>query len=390
VGADRCPEVVEHVTLSTCYRVELYAALADDVHGARDALVAALADAHDIDSETLVEHLYVHTGEDVARHLSRVATGLDSLVLGEAEVLGQVRDAHESAGASAGPVLELLFRSAITAGRRARSETALGARAGTASTMAISLAEGVLGSLEGKRALVVGAGRIGTQTLRALRSRGVTELALANRTPDRALIPASEHGAATFGLADLGRALAWADLAVTATSSEEAVVGVDAVRSALAERTERPLVLVDLAVPADVEREVGDVEGVSLFDVDDLRVGLDGALASRMREVPKAEEIVEQEVSAFGRRYRELEVEPLVAAFRARAEVIREQELERALARLGERDAETAAELERLSRSLVAKLLHEPTVRLRGRAGEGDVDEVATAVRELFGLPEEP
>lgn len=389
LGADRCPEVVEHVALSTCYRVELYAALADDVDDTRDALVTALADAHDINAATLVDHLYVHTGEDVARHLSRVAAGLDSLVLGEAEILGQVREAYESEGASAGPVLELLFRSAITAGRRTRSETALGARAGTASTMAISLAESALGDLEGKRALVVGAGLIGAQTLRALGGRGVTDLAVANRTLDRAALVGAEHGARAFGFADLDMALAWADFVVTATSSEEPVVGVEVVRSAMAERPERPLVFVDLAVPADVAREAGDVEGVSLFDVDDLRAGLDGALTSRMREVPRAEEIVEDEVASFGRRYRELEVEPLVAAFRARAELIREQELERALARLGDVDRETAAEVERLSRSLVAKLLHEPTVRLRGRAGEGDVDEVAGAVRELFGLPEE-
>ena len=145
--------------------------------------------------------------------------------------------------------------------------------------------------------------------------------------------------------------------------------------------------LVDLAVPADVAREVADVDGVSLFDVDDLRAGLDGALESRLREVPKVEEIVEEEVEAFGRRYRELEVEPLLASLRLRAEAIREQELERALGRLGDVDPETAAQLERFSRSLVTKLLHEPTVRLRERAGEGDADEVATAVRELFGLP---
>ena len=149
---------------------------------------------------------------------------------------------------------------------------------------------------------------------------------------------------------------------------------------------DRPLVIVDLAVPADVARDVADVAGVSLFDVDDLRAGLDDAFAGRLREVPKVEDIVEEEVAAFARHYRELEVEPLVAELRLRAEAIREREVERALGRLGEVDAETAEQLDRLSRSLVTKLLHEPTVRLRERAGDGGADEFAAAVRELFGL----
>jgi glutamyl-tRNA reductase len=387
LGAERCPWVIEHVALSTCYRVELYAYLVDGVEDGRGALIDALADAHDVVRRTLVDHLYVHSGEDVARHLSRVAAGLDSLVLGEAEILGQVRDAYESAGAAAGPALSLLFRTAITAGRRTRTETSVGANPGTASSMAISLVESSLGDLHGKRALVVGAGQIGVQTLKALAGRGITNLGVANRTPERAAEAAAPLGASTYRFSELAQALAWADFAVTATSSETPVVGVDLARSAVSDRPDRPLVLVDLAVPADVAREVADIEGVSLFDVDDLRAGLDGALESRLREVPKVEEIVEEEVEAFGRRYRELEVEPLLASLRLRAEAIREQELERALGRLGDVDPETAAQLERFSRSLVTKLLHEPTVRLRERAGEGDADEVATAVRELFGLP---
>lgn len=386
LGAERCPEVLEHAVLSTCYRVELYAFLVDGVHDARDALIDALADAHDVDRSDLVDHLYVHTGEDAARHLARVAAGLDSLVLGEAEILGQVRDAYTAAGTAAGSVLTLLFRTAISAGRRARSETAIGANPATASSMALALADGVLGDLRGRHGLVVGAGRIGLQTLKAAAGRGVGDIAVANRTPERAEDAASRFGGSAYGLDGLEAALAWADFAVTATSSEEPVVRAELVRRAISERPERPLVLVDLAVPADVERTVADIEGVSLFDVDDLRAGLDGALASRLAEVPKVEAIVEDEVSSFGRRYRELEIEPLLAALRVQAEEIREQEVERALRRLGEVDPETAAQLEHLSRALVKKLLHDPTVRLRELAGDGDVDDVATAARELFGL----
>jgi glutamyl-tRNA reductase len=387
LGAERCPEVLEHAVLSTCYRVELYAFLVDGVEGARDALIDALAEAHEVDRAELVDHLYVHAGTDVARHLSRVAAGLDSLVLGEAEILGQVREAFATTADDAGPMLTLLFRTAVSAGRRARSETAIGANPATASSMALALADGVLGDISSRRALVVGTGRIGLQTLKAVTGRDIESIAVANRTRANADEAAARFGGASFGLDELEEALAWADFAVTATSSEEPVLAAEIVSRAMTRRPDRPLVLVDLAVPADVERAAADVDGVRLFDVDDLRAGLDGALASRLREVPSVEAIVEEEVEAFERRYRELEVEPLLASLRLRAETIREQEVERTLRRLGDVDPETAEQIELFSRALVKKLLHEPTVRLRERAGEGAAEDAASALRELFGLP---
>jgi glutamyl-tRNA reductase len=387
LGAERCPEVVEHAVLSTCYRVELYAFLVEGVENARGALIDALAEAHEVDRETLVDHLYVHAGADVARHLARVATGLDSLVLGEAEILGQVRDAFAKQAPDAGPMLTLLFRTAVSAGRRARAETAIGENPATASSMALALADGVLGDVASRRALVVGTGRIGLQTLKAVTSRDVQSVGVANRTVDRADEAAARFGAASFALEELEDALAWTDFAITATSSEEPVVRAEVVRRALARRPERPLVLVDLAVPADVERTAGDVEGVRLFDVDDLRAGLDETVAARLREVPKVEAIVDEEVEGFERRYRELEVEPLLASIRLQAELIREHEVGRALRRLGDVDAQTAEQIELLSRALVKKLLHDPTVRLRERAGDGAADDAAAALRELFEPP---
>lgn len=387
-GAARCPAVAEHAVLSTCYRVELYALLEDTVEDARGELIRALAGAHAVDRDLLLDHLYVHSGDDVARHLARVAAGLDSLVLGEAEILGQVRDAFEEARAAgtAGAALELLFRRAIAAGRRARSETAIGANPATASTMALALAAGVLGDLRGRSALVVGAGRIGLQTLKAFEGRGIRQVAVANRTRARAEELARRFGARVYGLGELGQALVWADVVVTATSAQSPVIGAPLVRRAAEERGGRPLVIVDLAVPADVEREAGEVEGVRLFDVDDLRAGLDETMASRLREVPRVEAIVEEEVETFARRYRELEVEPLVAELRRQAEEIRVRELERTLQALGDVDPETSERIEHLSRSLVKKLLHEPTTRLRELAGEGEAEDASALVRELFGL----
>ena len=387
LGAERCPAVLEHAVLQTCYRVELYARLTTGVEDARDELVDALSRAHGVPGELLLEHLYVHAGVDVARHLSRVAAGLDSLVLGESEILGQVGDALDAARSdgSIGPGLALLFRAAITTGRRARGETSLGANPATASSMALALAAGVLGDLRDRSLLVVGAGRIGLQTLKAAEGRGIRRLAVANRTKERATEIAVRFGATGAGLDELEHALVAADLVVSATSSETPVVGFDVVAWAVAARDERPLVIVDLAVPADVEREVAAIDGVRLFDVDDLRAGLDEALASRVREIPKVEAIVEEEVETFGRRYRELEVEPLLSEIRRRAEAIRAYEVERALRGL-EVDPAVAERLEHLSRSLVKKLLHDPTVRARERAGAGEAEEVAEAVRDLFGI----
>jgi glutamyl-tRNA reductase len=386
--AGQCPAVEEHAVLQTCYRVELYAYLVDGVDDARDELIGVLAGAHGVERGLLVDHLYVHAGEDAARHLCRVASGLDSLVLGEAEILGQVGDAFEvsKTEGTSGPALSLLFRTAIGSGRRARAETAIGANPATASSMALALADGVLGDLRERRALVVGAGRIGLQTLKAVTGRGIAQAAVANRTRERAVEVAARFEAAAYGLDELEDALAWADVVVTATSSEAPIVNAESVKAAMSRREERPLVLVDLAVPADVDRGAGAVPGVRLFDVDDLRAGLDDAMASRLREVPNVEAIIDEEVEAFGRRYRELEVEPLVAALRRSAEAIRERELERTLRALGEVDPDTAERIEHLSRALVKKLLHEPTARLRERAGAGEADEVAAAVRELFGL----
>ncbi len=285
-----------------------------------------------------------------------------------------------------GPGLALLFRTAITAGRRARAETAIGANPATASSLALSLAEGVLGDLRERDVLVVGAGRIGRQALKAAEGRGIVRLAVANRTKRRAIEISGRFGATAHDLRELETALASADVAITATSSESPVLSADLVRAAMRSRGERPLVIIDLAVPADVEREAGDVDAVRLFDVDDLRAGLDDAVGSRLAEVPKVEAVVEDEVAGFARRYRELEVEPLLSELRRRAESVRALELERALSDLGDVDPAVVERMEHLSRTLVKRLLHDPTVRTRERAGAGDADEVAEAVRDLFGI----
>jgi len=387
-SVDRCPAVQELVPLSTCYRVELYAHMAPNVPNARATLVEMLAAAHDVDRDDLDDHLYVFAGDEAVRHLYGVACGLDSLVLGEAEILGQVGGALEAADGAgiAGPVLRLLFESAVRAGRRARAETRIGASPATASSMGLALARETLGDLRGCRVLVVGLGQVGLQALKVLRGQGVTQIGVANRSRRLADEVAATAGGRAFGLDELREALAWADVVVTATGAPETVIVHADVAAALAERPERPLVLVDLAVPRDVDPTVGRLPGARVFDVDDLRAGLDAAAAARAREVPRVEAVVADEAARFSRRRRELDVEPFVTDLRRRADAIRERELERTLRHLGDVDPETARHLRHLSESLVNKLLHEPTARLREKAGEGEADELLPAFRELFGL----
>ena len=327
--AGRCPAVDEHAVLSTCYRVELYAYLEDGVEEAREELIGVLAAGHGVERELLVDHLYVHAGEDVARHLGRVAAGLDSLVLGEAEILGQVGDAFEEsrAAGTAGPALSLLFRTAIAAG----APRSYGDRH----------------RREPRDCELDGAGARRGRARRSARQARARRRSRADRAPDAEGRARPRHRPDRGREPDAGARGGGRELrsAPTAYGLDELERGArvgrrrrdgdqlggarrlapERSRAAMAGREERPLVLVDLAVPADVERSAGEVGGARLFDVDDLRAGLDDALASRLREVPAVEAIVEDEVDAFGRRYRELEVEPLVAALRRQAEAIRDR-----------------------------------------------------------------
>lgn len=385
-AATQNPSVDEYVVLRTCYRVELYAALGARVSDARHELLRALS-AGGLRREVL-DHLYVHVGQDAAYHLCRVAAGLDSIVLGEAEVLGQVGAALEASTAArtAGPTLTLLFRAAISAGRRARSLTSISAKPASASSMALSLAERTLGDLRDRNILVLGSGKIGRQTAETLARRRFRRIAIASRTRARALEVAVPLGAAGYAVDELDGVLAATDVIIGATQSPSPVVTEGAVRAAMSSRAERPLVIVDLAVPENVERAAGAVPGVRVFDVDDLRAGLDEAKALRLREVPKVETIIDENVAELSRRRRELDVAPIVNALRRQAESLRQQELDRAFRDLEDVDPRVAERVDLLTRTLVTKLLHHPTTQLRKRAGVGGGEQNLDVVRELFQI----
>lgn len=383
---DRFPGLEELVVLSTCNRIEIYAAVAEGLD-AETLLVDFLLTNHPVDISAFRPYLYFIAGDEVIRHLTAVAAGLDSRVLGEPQILGQVTEAYVQAveARASGPLLDLLFRSAIRAGKRARRETAISSNPASISSVAIALAQEIAGDLRRRRILVVGAGTMAELALDALRKRGLTRVAIANRSRRRAELLMAGLDGPVFGLDELPVALSEADVVISAATAPAPLITAPMVEAARS--GDGRLVLVDIAVPRNVEPAVRDLPGVHLFNVDDLREGLDTALEARRHAVPQVEAIIEEELELLDLELRRLTVRPLIADLRKRAEAIRRQELNRALRFLGDDlDPETVKHVEHLSRSLVNKLLHEPTLRLREKATNGEAALYETTVRDLFAL----
>ncbi len=325
--------------------------------------------------------------ESAALHLFRVAAGLDSMVPGEGEILGQVRDAYE-AGAP-GPLLDRVFRMALHAGRRARVETSIGESPASIPAAAAALAQQVFEQLGGRRVVLVGAGRMSELTARNLRSRGALVTFVANRTIERAERLARELGAAALPLGSLESALTDADIVISSTSAPGFVLTADDLPATLRARRGRPLLLVDLAVPRDVDPALAAIDGCYVYDIDDLEAIVSSSLAGRRAEAVEAERIVADEAERFRAWQASLAVVPAIASLRARAEEIRASELQRMESRLG-RLAETDRDaVETVTAQIVAKLLHQPTVRMKEAAVTPDGLLYADVVRHLFGLGEE-
>ncbi|HET7044212.1 MAG TPA: glutamyl-tRNA reductase [Gaiellaceae bacterium] len=369
----------EAVCLSTCNRTELYLA-ADDPAAAEALAATALADL----AGQELDVLYRLADEAAATHLFRVAAGLDSLVPGEGEILGQVRTAYERG--AAGPLLDRVFRQALHAGKRVRHETAIAESPASVSSAAAALAQQVFGDLAGRRVLLVGAGKIGEQAADNLRSRGASIAFVANRTVANGAGLAERFGGEPVALDALEQAVALADVVVTSTSAPGFVLGREEVARSLAGRRGRPLLLVDIAVPRDVDPAVGGLGGCYLYDIDDLEAVVAETLSGRRAEAGRAEAIVAEEAARFRDWQAALDVVPAIASLRARVEEIRERELERVRGRLS--DAERVA-VESVTARLVDKLLHLPTVRMKEAAAASDGAAYADAVRHLFGLGDE-
>jgi glutamyl-tRNA reductase len=375
--------VNEAVVLSTCNRVEVYADT-DGFHAGVEAVTDLLVRRCEVTIEDLSKHLYVHWEGQAVHHLFQVAAGLDSMVVGETQILGQLRRAYGVSGSTAGRVLHELFQSALRVGKRVHTETGIDAAGQSLVSIGVDQAETVIGPVAGRKALVVGAGSMGALAGATLRRAGVAALVVANRTVANASRLALSFDGSGIGLDGLPSALVEADLVVASTGAIGYVIDHAMVAAAMKARDGRPLALLDLALPRDVDPTVRSLPGITLVDLESLQDGLRGSPAQD--GVEAAREIVAEEVSGFLSWQRSSHIAPTVVALRTRAEEVVTAELTRLYARLPELDAAVRAELELAVRRVVRTLLHTPTVRVKELTDAPAGLSYAEALRELFGL----
>jgi glutamyl-tRNA reductase len=374
----------EGVLLSTCNRTEVYL-----VEGDTDAAGAVWSALSERLGHDATPYGYVRRDRDAVGHLYRVTSGLDSMVLGEAQIHGQVRDAWEHCRGQSGAVLNRLFQSALQVAGRVRHETAVARGAASVSSASVQLAKQIFGSLAGRHAMVLGAGEMAGLALESLANHGVRASIVANRTFEHAQELAARYGALALHYDECWASLAGVDLLVCSTAAPHAVVTPDHVRPALAARGDRPLCILDIALPRDVEPAVGDLENVYLYNLDDLQAVVSANLERRRAELPTAEELIASEVERYWTWLSGLAAVPVLTEFRARMDEVRERELAQALRRLQHLPPAERAVVEEFSRSLMTKFLHGPTIRLRAAAANGRGLGIVDAVRYLFGLERE-
>ena len=377
----------EVMILSTCNRVEVYGVAA--VPGeARSLAFGRLASQRGLAWRDLEPLVYTVTGEEAALHAFRVAASLDSMVLGEPQILGQVKDAFalaQSVG-TAGPVLHALMSQAFSAAKRVRSETEVGRLAVSISHAAVELARKIFDGLEGRSVLLVGAGEMSELAARHLVDQGALPVYVANRTWSRAQELARSLGGTPVPFEQMDATLGLVDIVITSTAAREPVVTVAAVRAALQARRGRPLFLIDIAVPRNVDPAVNDLENAFCYDIDDLRSVVESNLKERQREAVRAQALLEREVVKFAARLQQLDVVPTIVSLREKLEAIRRAELERALARLPGSGEETRRVMEALSQAIVNKVLHAPMVKLKDSSRAEHGRRWTEMISELFGL----
>lgn len=378
-------EIHELVILSTCNRVELYVAA---TRVCFDTLETFLSETQNIPISEIAPLLYRKQGEEAIRHLLRVAAGLDSMVLGEPQILGQVTDAYSSARrhGTTGKILSRLFQTAIQAGKRARTETAISHNAASVASIAVKLISQSVLDLGCARILVIGAGEMAELAVEALRKRGAHQVIVVNRTLKRAQELAQRWDGQAAALEMLPELLANTDIVITSTGAPHTVIQVPMVSQAMETRPDRSLVLMDIAVPRDVDSAVGELPGVHLFDMDTLAEQLENALARRAAEVPHVEEILAEELNYFLEYLATLDVVPLIIKIHQQADAIRQAELEKTIRRIPGLPSGAQQQIDVLTKSIVNKILHSPTIRLREEANGPNAVDYADIARGLFGL----
>lgn len=383
------PEIAEVLVLSTCNRVEIYAVPAGDEVSARNAINQSFFAERRLDEATVERHGYSLSGSDAVHHLLRVATSLDSMVVGEPQILGQVKSALKLARHSGvvGPVMGRIMERTFRVAKAVRTETGISRDAVSIGSVAVDLAERIFEDLSACRVLIVGAGKMAETTARALTGAGVTKVYIANRSQERSSALAARHGWRARGLGELEDLLGQVDVVIASTGAPRAVITAAMVRRAVKVRKYRPLFLVDIAVPRDVEEAVGDIDTVYLYNVDDLEGISQSNLAGRQREVRAAEGFVRQALEEIEDWSRSLVVKPTLAAIRSRANQVAQAELQRSWAKhfthLGE--SERAA-MQKMVDAMLSKLLHPTMSALRDAASQGEGGALSAAARTLHGV----
>ncbi|MDZ4168073.1 MAG: glutamyl-tRNA reductase [Coriobacteriia bacterium] len=382
--------VSEAVIISTCNRTEIYAVTSDGFDGPA-SIIDFAAEYHDLDRHELVRYLYISEGEAVVKHLFRVVASLDSMVLGEAQILGQVKEAYDHAfsAASTGRIFNKLFRQSFEVGKRVRTETDIGENAVSISYAAVELAKRVFENLQGRCVMILGAGKMSELTAKNLVGAGVTRTLVANRTYERAVELADRFDGEAIPYENLFDRMREADIVISSTAATEFVITREQL-VAVAHRRRDPLFLIDIALPRDIDPACGDVSDVFLYNIDDLNGVVSSNLDERMREAERAEIIIDEEMRAFETWLDSMAVVPTVAAIRAKAETIRAEELEKAVKRLGGLSEKELRTVEMMSQAIVSKMLHGPTERLKrvstDKYGIGYIE----AARYLYGLDTNP
>jgi len=379
-------KVREAVLLSTCNRVEVYSWANA---GGEEHIISTLEEDKGVSSQEIIPSLYVYRGEEAVKHIFRVASSLDSMVLGEPQIVGQVKEAFEEALKcdATGVILNQLMKKALSVSKRVRTETAVGESAISVSYAAVQLAQKIFGDLSNRKAMLVGAGEMAELAARHLVQKGVSQIVVVNRTFSRAQELAQKLQGQALPMDRLEEKLAEVDIVITSTGAPHTVVTSDMVQRTMRERKRRPIFFIDIAVPRDVDPEVERVENVYLYDIDDLEQVVERNRKRREREAVKAEAIVDEEVKRFLQWLKSQEIVPVIVSLRNRCEEIRRRELEKAMSRMHLNSNETKV-LEALTTAIVNKILHAPLSYVKSVASQGEGEKIAKLVKELFALEE--
>jgi glutamyl-tRNA reductase len=381
--------VKEDMIVSTCNRVEVYAATRETDKAVHD-LKEFLCQYHGISLKEFEKSLYTHIGEEAVRHIFRVASSLDSMVLGEPQILGQIKEAYDISqqANTSGLILHRLLHRAFHVAKRVRTETKIAISAVSVSSVAVALAEKIFGTLEKKTVLLIGAGEMCELAARHLVAGGVEKMLVTNRTYERAVSLAQEFSGEAIPFEDMPQGLKKADIVMSATNSPQYLIGHDQITKVMKDRRQKPIFFIDIADPRDIEPKVGDVENVYLYNMDDLQKVANENVKDREKEAQKAETLVQDEVVKFVTWYRSLEVTPTIVALRKKFEEIRKKELEKTLSLHPNLSDKEKKSLEALTSAIINKILHTPITLLKQTNEEAIADLYLDALHALFGLPE--